>query len=249
MLGPVERYSSDAGRRRAGRFAGNALKVLAIALVLFLVVSRFLVSTYRIESVSMQPALAPADRVIVSSRAYGPRVPFSVKRLPGLGAPKRGELVVVQPPFLQEASLASRIFEPIVSFFTLQKATLHRDLYNTRVNGSMVKRVIGIPGDTVRMAGYLLYIKVQGASDFVPEQQLIALPYSVQTDPKTPGVTATTPLSGSAPEIVLKANEYYVLGDNRPDSSDSRSWGPLAADRILGKVIFRYWPPHAFGKL
>jgi hypothetical protein len=49
MAVPVERYSSDAGRRRAGRAAGNALKVLLIALVLFLVVSRFLVSTYRID--------------------------------------------------------------------------------------------------------------------------------------------------------------------------------------------------------
>jgi signal peptidase I len=40
-----------------------------------------------------------------------------------------------------------------------------------------------------------------------------------------------------------------VMGDNRPDSSDSRSWGPVPLDRIIGKVIYRYWPPRVIGKL
>jgi len=249
MIGSVERYSSEAGRRRAGRLFGNVLKVLAIAIVLFLVVSRFLVSTYSIQSVSMQPTLAPSDRVIVSSLAYGSRVPFSASRLPALETPKRGELVVVQPPFLREPTLASRILEPLAGFFTLQQGTLYRDLYNGRVNVSMVKRIIGIPGDTVRMSGYVLTVKPDGSSDFVPEQQLIPVPYTLLTDLKARGVTAGTPLAGNGPEIRLKPGEYYVLGDNRPDSSDSRSWGPITLTRIIGKVVYRYWPPHSFGKL
>ena len=63
MIGSVERYSSAANRRSERRSCGRLLRVLLIALILYLVVSRFLVSTYRIESVSMEPALAPADRV------------------------------------------------------------------------------------------------------------------------------------------------------------------------------------------
>jgi signal peptidase I len=249
MIGTVERYSSPAGKRRAGRFFGTVMKTLVVTLLLFLTVSQFLASTYRIESVSMEPALDPAQRVIVSSLAYGPRVPFSAARLPGLQVPHRGELVVIQPPFFREASLFSRILEPLAAFFSLQKGTLHRDLYNARVNGYMVKRVIGIPGDTVRVSGYRASIKTQGASAFVPEQQLISAAYVLQTVLNVPGVTDATPLAGNAPEILLKPNEYFVLGDNRPDSSDSRSWGPLAAERIVGRVIYRYWPPNALGKL
>ncbi len=181
MFGSVERYSSAAGKKRAAVVGGRILRVVIIALLLYLVVSRFLFSTYRIESVSMEPCLTPADRVIVSSLAYGPRVPFTLSRLPGLESPQRGELVVIVPPFLQETTLVSRILEPLVNFFTAQRVTLHRDLYGARLNSYMVKRVIGIPGDTVRMSSFVLSIKPSGSSDFVPEQQLIATRYEIRT--------------------------------------------------------------------
>jgi signal peptidase I len=173
MIGSVERYSSSAGKKRANVFAGRLLRIVIVALVLYLVVTRFFVSTYRIESVSMQPGIFPADRVIASELAFGPRVPFAHSRLPGLGTPERGDLVVVQPPFFGEPTLFSQILEPFVNFFTLQKATLHRNLYGMRVNGFMVKRVIGLPGDTIRLKSYVASIKARGASDFVPEQQLV----------------------------------------------------------------------------
>ena len=48
-------------------------------------------------------------------------------------------------------------------------------------------------------------------------------------------------------EYVLKDNEYYVLGDNRISSSDSRIWGGVKKEQILGKVIFKYWPLDVFG--
>jgi signal peptidase I len=247
MIGSVERYSPAAGKKRAGIFGGRVLRVLLIALILYLVVSRFVVSTYRIESVSMEPELQPADRVIVSSIAYGPRVPFSVSRLPGSGVPERGDLVVVQPPFLTPPSLASRILEPLASFFSLQKATLHRDLYGGRVNGYLVKRVIGIPGDSVKLAGFVAALKPRGGTDFVPENQLIPVPYKVQTGLDARGWSSTYPFSGNSGEIRLGDDQYFVLGDNRTASSDSRSWGPVSKDRIVGKVIYRYWPLRSLG--
>jgi signal peptidase I len=247
MIGSVERYSSTAGKRRASLAGGRFLRVVIIALILYLVISRFLAATYRIESVSMQPSLRPADRVVVSLLTYGPRVPFSQSRLPGLSIPARGDIVVVQPPFLREPNLVSRILEPIASFLTLQKATLHRDLYGTRVTGYMVKRVIGLPGDTLRMSNYVLSIRPRGGTDFIPEQQLIPLHYQIQAANGATGWSNTFPLSGNSAEIVLKDDEFFVLGDNRPESSDSRSWGPLSRDRIVGKIVYRYWPPTSFG--
>jgi signal peptidase I len=247
MIGSVERYSPAAAKKRAGLFGGRLLRVLLIALLLYLVVSRFVISTYRIESVSMEPALHPADRVIVSSLSYGPRVPFTTVRLPGSGVPERGDLVVVQPPFLVEPSLIARILEPVVNFLSLQKVTLHRDWYGARVNGLLVKRVIGIPGDSVKLAGFVAALKPRGGSDFVPENQLILARYGIQTALGARGWASTFPLSGNSREIKLGDEQYFVLGDNRTESSDSRSWGPVTADRIVGKVIYRYWPPAALG--
>jgi signal peptidase I len=247
MIGSVERYSPAAGKRGTGLLARRILRVLLIALVLYLVVSRFLVSTYRIESVSMEPALHPADRVVVSSIAYGPRVPFTASRLPGSGSPERGDLVVVQPPFVVEPSLVARIFEPLANFLSLQKATLHRDLYGGRVNGYLVKRVIGIPGDTVRLANFSASLKPRGGSDFIPEGQLIHTHYQIQTALDARGWSSSYPFSGNSEDIRLGNDQYFVLGDNRTESSDSRSWGPLTRDRIVGKVVYRYWPPRALG--
>jgi signal peptidase I len=248
MISSVERYSSSANKRRTGVAAGRVIRILVVAFLLYLLVSRFLASTYRIESVSMEPGLAPADRVIVSTLSFGPRVPFTRSRLPGLGLPERGDLVVVQPPFLEAPSVLSRLVEPLASFFTLQKGTIHRDLYGSRVNGYMVKRVVGLPGDTVRLKDYVLSIRARGASDFVPEQQLIPARYTLATTSPAKGWSPSLPLSGNGSEIALKDDEYFVLGDNRPYSSDSRSWGAVGMDRIVGKVIYRYWPLRSFGK-
>jgi signal peptidase I len=247
MIGSVERYSSTAGKRRASLAGGRALRVVIIAMILYLVISRFLAATYRIDSVSMAPALKPADRVVVSLLTYGSHVPFSASRLPGAASPARGDIVVVQPPFLRRPGLVSRIIEPIANFLTLQKATVHRDMYGARATGYMVKRIIGVPGDTLRMSDYAVSIRPIGGTDFIPEQQILHVHYQVTTANRVKGWSEGFPLSGSAGELTLKDNEFFVLGDNRPESSDSRSWGPVTRDRIVGKVVYRYWPPAAFG--
>ena len=65
-------------------FGTRTFRILLIAFILYLVVSRFIVATYRVESVSMEPQVNPADRVMVSMLAFGPRMPFSHARFPGL---------------------------------------------------------------------------------------------------------------------------------------------------------------------
>ncbi len=247
MLSPVERYSSTTARKRASVLGWRAARGLGIALLLYLLVSRFFVSTYRIESVSMEPVLSPSDRVIVSLLTFGPRIPFTDSRFPGIAEPARGDIVVIRPPFFEEPSLIERIFEPLVSFFTAQRVTLRRDLHGARVNSYMVKRLVGLPGDTVRLSDYVLSIRPRGGSAFIPEQKLTPVPYTVRAASAARGWDASLPLSGTSAERVLGDGEYYVLGDNRTESSDSRSWGPLTRDRIIAKVIYRYWPPTSVG--
>jgi signal peptidase I len=90
-----------------------------------------------------------------------------------------------------------------------------------------IKRVIGLPGETVEVRGGSVYI------DGIPLDE----PYLPQRT------------NGSVAPRNLGDNEFFVLGDNRDNSSDSRSWGPLPQDNVIGKAWISYWPPRFWGSI
>jgi signal peptidase I len=96
----------------------------------------------------------------------------------------------------------------------------------------LVKRVIGLPGDTVSLSGGDVYINGKLLNQ-------PWLPASVQTE-TFPG-PAGTPYSLSQ-SYKVPAGEIYVMGDNREFSCDSRYWGPVKASTVVGKVDVRFWP-------
>ena len=92
-----------------------------------------------------------------------------------------------------------------------------------------VKRIVGMPDETVRLDNGRVYVGDKAISE----------PYlnaDVRTEPKS-----------SLTEWFLDSDEYFALGDSRPDSDDSRTYGPVKQEAILGKVWFRYWPIRRFG--
>lgn len=95
-----------------------------------------------------------------------------------------------------------------------------------------IKRIIGLPGETVTIErGNATITRVDGTTLVLPE------PYVVQED-ATYDLTTT-----------LGPDQYFVMGDNRPKSSDSRIWGPLPKNDIMGRAFFRLLPPGKMGVL
>ena len=99
----------------------------------------------------------------------------------------------------------------------------------------LVKRVIGLPGETISLTkGTKSYVLINGK-----RLDETWLPSSAQGS-SYPGPTGT-PYSLNHP-YVIPANHYFVMGDNRTESCDSRYWGPISRNLIVGKVELRVWP-------
>lgn len=95
-----------------------------------------------------------------------------------------------------------------------------------------IKRIIGLPGEQV---------KIQKGKVFIDDQELneAYLPETINT--------ADGKFWGESQSIPLPENQYFVLGDNRDHSSDSRDWGSVPRENIVGKAWLRYWPPGKIG--
>ncbi len=95
-----------------------------------------------------------------------------------------------------------------------------------------IKRIIATPGDTLKIENSKVYVNGQNLLEsYLPAN--------------TPTRTGNFLTEGQ--EVKAGINQYFVLGDNRQHSSDSREWGAVTKEEIVGKVFFRYWPPQNFG--
>ncbi len=192
------------------RKAKSAIK--SITFLFFLVISilafRFsVVEPYRVPTGSMIPTLMIGDYIFVNKMAYGFRFPFTTFCPFGRSIPKRGDVVVFKFPL------------------------------DNQIN--YVKRIIGVPGDKIAITGESVIRngKVVTTAPYTGKYSEEGYHYrseglrnySVRYDPDMPYRT-------DFQEITLKENTYFVLGDNRDYSYDSRFWGTVKRDNILGRV-------------
>jgi signal peptidase I len=210
----------------------EGLKSILIAVLLFFVIRTFIVTAYSIPSESMEETLLVGDYLMANNALFGATIPFTDVKLPALRDPRRGEIVVFRPGYN----------EPQID---------------------VVKRVVGIPGDTLQMTNGLLfrngtrvnerYAHFDEANDSpIPLEGFGLMDPSVR--PEAYGARNHLPLllpsvdqRGYQPTrnnwgpLVVPAGHYWLMGDNRDQSLDSRYMGPIPRRTIRGKPLFIYY--------
>ena len=204
----------DAGKPRPVRTLVEWIRSLALAVGIVLVLRLFVFQTFFIDSGSMQNTLLVGDFVYVNRLAMGSPIPFTNLRIPGYSEPRRGDVLVFDPP--------------------------HDDTL------TVIKRLIGMPGDTLEMRDQQLYLNGEPRDE----------PYAVNGTPADftdPGMLWQREVLLGGPRddywptrdnwgpIVIPEGRYFMLGDYRWDSLDSRYWGLLERWRFRGRAVFIYF--------
>jgi signal peptidase I len=215
--------ASIAVRTRA--FIMGLLPVLAI----FFGARQLLAEAFRIPSGSMEPTLLVGDWLFVNKLRFGPHIPFTNHSLPGYASPKRGDVVVfISPP---------------------QDVTIR--ISPDEVTPMLVKRIVGVAGDTVLMRHGQLTVNGVG----VPSPNSFVLPDAVADQPQPIftwqhrieirgsrfGPPIPAPSVHEWGPLLVPPGTYFMMGDNRDDSVDSRYYGPVPRANIRGTPTFVYY--------
>lgn len=231
---------TESGTAREGERAphadGGAVRVMhnvgsiGLAIGIALLVRAMLFETYYVPSESMLPTLLIGDHMLVNKYTFGARVPFTSYHLPALRDPERGDVVT----------------------FVLGRDELGRICPSDRcpdypVEG-FVKRVVGLPGDVIEVKGDTVYLNDEpvaiefdegrfldeaGARLRMGREQLPGAPHPVLDDPDQGGLNQV--------RITVPEGRYFMLGDNRDHSADSRAWGTVSREDLKGPVTRIYW--------
>lgn len=199
---------------KAPLLAEYSRSLFSVFLIIF-ILRAFIIGNFFIPSASMNPTLFSGDFILVNKMAYGIRSPLNNNIWIDIGNPKRGDIAVFQFP-------------------------VNRDI-------NFIKRVVGIPGDIISYqdkkltingipAMYIYYSSQQITDDrsttYTENVELFAAGHQHQIN------ITNNSYSEDFTNLVVPENMYFVMGDNRDNSEDSRYWGFVSKDYLLGKAFF-----------
>jgi signal peptidase I len=197
---PVDRLTR--GLPNGLRVAIDWIVTILGAVLIVLVVKAYVVNPYRIPSSSMEPTLHCARPAAGCEARFSDRV-LANRFIYHLRDPRRGEIVVFKTPPEARARCGA--------------------------GGTFVKRIIGLPGETIQVK------LVRGDGVVYIDGRRLQEPY-VRPDRRTQ--------SAVTPPTKIPPGSYFMMGDNRAQSCDSRVWGSVPRKNLIGKVFATYWPPN-----
>ncbi len=198
-------------------------------------------TTVRVHGDAMNPACTDGDRMFAAALPYGIRFGTGSEKYFGFTDPDRGDVVLLRPAYNANQSRLTSLVDSVLRTVTFQKISLADILGEDRGDTMYLRRIIGLPGDTLYIENGKCFIKAAGSPSFRSEDELSPVPYEVLIDMSIYSEGGIFPGPYNQEMTVLKDGEYFVLGDNRKIMDDSRFWGPLPDTAILGKVLLSYW--------
>ncbi len=228
-------------KQAVARRKKTILKVFLVVFSFQIIYSLFF-STIRIDSVSMEPSLSLGSVHIYSPFIYGFHMDLFDFRFPAVRAPERGDLIVFTPPYIKKREGFIPALGSIIRFLSFGKINLNTIVSDNWDHELLIKRVIAVPGDTVKLAQFTASIKPSDSDYFLNEFEVIDSSYDADSGSLPEGWTESLPFSGNMDPLTLEEGQYFVLGDNRAHSSDSTYWGLLDNNLIEGKILLTYWP-------
>jgi signal peptidase I len=188
------------------------------------------VETYYVPSESMLPTLLIGDHMLVNKFAYGARIPFTEIQLPALREPERGDVVT----FVLGRKGPGRIC-PV-------------DRCPDYPREGFVKRIVGLPGDTLEIADDRVFLNgkpvpVEYSGELFVDDAGEGLRHGTERLGDSPHALLDHPGRGGLQQVRITVPEgrYFMLGDNRDNSNDSRGWGTVRRVDIKGPVMMIYW--------
>ncbi len=226
---PINRQAPPWWARLILDTRATILGVLPIVAI-FLGARVALAEAYRIPSGSMEPTLLVGDRLFVNKLRLGPHIPFTTASLPGYAHPRRNDIVVfVSPP--QDAAIR---------------------ITPADVTPTLVKRIVGVAGDTLMMRrGRLLVngtvVPARNTDYVLPDaiadqpHPLFSWQHHIEVRGSRFGPPPALPTLHDWGPLVVPAGMFFMLGDNRDNSVDSRYYGPVPRANLRGTPMFIYY--------
>lgn len=207
---------------------GLILNVAPVVIV-FLVARVALAEAYRIPSGSMEPTLLVGDWLFVNKLRFGPHIPFTSVNLPGYAEPKRRDVAVFVSPD-QDPSIR---------------------ITPDQVHPTLVKRIVGVAGDTLYMRAGLLFVNgvAEEGKDSIPaatdgsnfEQPLFAWERAAEIKGSRFGEPPEKLTLHNWGPLVVPPGKFFMMGDNRDNSVDSRYYGLVPRENMRGRPTFVYY--------
>lgn len=225
------------------------VKLIIAVFFLHLLITTFFFRSYHIKNAppqGNQPVYA--GRILTTPLLYGPRVDIIDYRLPAVKAPKRGDVVVVEignPPELPWYALT---LNSLSRFFTFHSFVPFEENEFSNVSRYQVMRVIGMPGDEIRMSEYRIKVKTATSNHFIDEQEVIQTDYTLVIPPlpNAEDSSGSNSLAGAHPAMQLSGREYLLAPDDRSRFALSKYWQPTSLYDIVSKALLVYWPQFTF---
>ena len=221
----------------------GAVLVVLVFIVFYIFFTSLFFSMRVLENDTMAPNLRKGERFIFFSYGVYSLIP-ALDLEKGPLPLRRGNIVLLDMFREKPPGFFYRTLDVLARFFTAQRVSLL-----DREEHLFVKRVIGLPGDEITMTNFVIRVKARESVYSLTEFEVTEVDYT----PNIPNIPAlwdsSLPFSGNMEKVVLGDDECFVLSDDRSNTNDSRTWGPVPINNITSKALFRYWPFTRIGRI